>query len=218
MHSSQGRAAGGLAARREGVGPSVEFELDRVPARRFLVTRLAADRVHQRPVIPLHDFVGEIQDRLGYLLAGTERLHEDHGRVPRLGVQQLESEQTLVRLVEARQGNDRLGGCDLLAQTLLLRRLVGRRAPVGSAVVLMEEIALALQILETAQVVVAVLPGVGDEDPEWIVLRHPGSLAQARARRNSRRAYPESPLGASPAGPAETPAAPAAPAGPGAAG
>src|SRR2546430_7424526 len=47
-----------------------------------------------RSVIPLHDLVGEIQDRLGDLLAGTERLHEDHGRVPRLGVQQLESERS----------------------------------------------------------------------------------------------------------------------------
>src|SRR5437016_2759671 len=157
----------------EAQGPLVEFELDRVPARRFLVTRLAADRIHQRPLIPLHDLVGEVQDRLGYVLAGTERLHEDHGLVARLRVQQLESELTLVRLEEARQGDDRLGRRDLLAQILTQRLPVALRAPLGGAVVLIEEIALALQILEHAQVVVAVLPGVGDEDPDWIALRHP---------------------------------------------
>jgi len=60
-----------LAACAEAQGLSVEFELDRVPARRFLVTRLAADRVHQRPLIPLHDLVGQIQDGLGYFLGST---------------------------------------------------------------------------------------------------------------------------------------------------
>src|SRR5256884_3786785 len=61
----------------------------------------------------------------------------------------------------------------LLAQILTQRLPVALRAPLGGAVVLIEEIALALQILEHAQVVVAVLPGVGDEDPDWIALRHP---------------------------------------------
>ena len=35
--------------------PSVELELDGVPALRVLVARLAADRIHQRPLIPVHD-------------------------------------------------------------------------------------------------------------------------------------------------------------------
>src|SRR5204862_1614699 len=133
-----------------GSGSSVEFELDRVPARGFLVTRLAADRIHQRPLIPVHDLIGEIENRLGYVPAGTERLHEDHGLVARLRVQQLESELILVRLKEARQGDDRLGRRDLLAQILALHLPVALRAPLGGAVIAIEEIALALQVLEHA--------------------------------------------------------------------
>jgi len=51
--------------------------------------------------------------------------------------------------------------------------LVALRTPVRGAVVAIEEIPLALQVLEYAQIIVAVLPGVRDEDPDWIALRHP---------------------------------------------
>src|SRR5271169_2670711 len=62
----------------------VEFELDRVPAPGLLVTGVGADGIHERALVPFNDFVGEIEDRLGRLLAAAKRLHEDHGLLARL--------------------------------------------------------------------------------------------------------------------------------------
>ena len=40
---------------------SIELELDRVPARRLFVTRLAPDRIHQFPLVPGHHLVRHLR-------------------------------------------------------------------------------------------------------------------------------------------------------------
>src|SRR5262249_29866865 len=105
--------------------------------------------------------------------------------------EQLKGEQVLVALVEARDGNHRLGGRDLAPQLLLQRLLVALWPAIGAAGGSIEEISRALQILEHPQIVVAVLPDVGDEETDRVGLRYHedepakggGSLAQtARGR------------------------------------
>src|ERR1700747_2318033 len=167
----------------------VELELDGVPARRIFVTRSAADRIHQRPLVPLHHFVGKIENGARYLLACAEGFHEHHGLMVRLRVQQLEGEQLRVRIGQARERDNRLDRMDLAAQVLAQRLLVTGRTLLRSAVVAVEESARALEVLEYAQVVVAYLPGVRHEQAERIGLRHGPSLAHEPPAGNlSRRA------------------------------
>src|ERR1700674_5917446 len=111
-----------------------------------------------------------------------------------------------MRLVETREADDRFGRCDLLAQILAQRFIVALRAPVRRAVVAIEEIPLALQVLEYAQIVVAVFPGVRDEDPDWIALRHPReSRTSALVPKLARRQPPPLPQGTAPRGSMRTP-------------
>src|SRR5204863_8148877 len=90
----------------------------------------------------------------------------------RLREAQLEGQELLMRIEQARQPDDRLGWGDLLAQTLAQRLPVALRALLGGAVVAIEEVPLTLQIFEYPQVVVAVLPAVGHEAEDWLGLRH----------------------------------------------
>src|SRR5215469_16356973 len=90
-------------------------------------------------------------------------------------------------LEQARERDDRLDRRDWSSQILAQRLLVTLWSLLGSAVVAIEEVARALEILEDAQVVVARLPGVRDEEPNRVGLRHARpSLAQGRALRNLR--------------------------------
>src|SRR5262249_22522657 len=75
---------------------------------------------------------------------------------------------------------------DLSAQILAQRFPVAARPLLGRAVVAVEEITRALEVLENAQVIVARLPGVRDEEADRVGLRHGGSPATWRPKSRTR--------------------------------
>src|SRR6185312_7413467 len=150
----------------------IELELDHIEACGILVPCLPPQGIHQRPLVPVHDLVRQIRDHLGDRLLRTERLHDDHGLVARLRVKQLECQQVLVFLEQARQAHHHLDRGDLLPQALAQRLPVTGRRVVRSAEITVEEIPRALEVFEHAQVVIGVLPHVRDEEADWVGLRH----------------------------------------------
>src|SRR5215469_4481544 len=88
-------------------------------------------------------------------------------------------------LEQARERNHRLDRRDLPSQILAQRLLVTLWSLLRGAVIAIEEVARTLEVLEDAQIVIARLPGVRDEEPNRVGLRHSfPSLAQGRAPRN----------------------------------
>ena len=116
--------------------------------------------------------------------------HQQHRLLGGLREIHLEEQQVRLAGIQAGRSDEYLGGADLPAQLLPLRfRVAGpvRLRQTGIAVI---EITRTFQILENPVVVLGFLPGMGDEEPDGILLRHVAEVYLSRARKCQEHAWP----------------------------
>src|SRR4026209_2570447 len=162
---------------------AIELEFDSVDARRFLVTRLALDRVHELALIPGHHLVRYLLQGRRDRILRTKGFEDYDGLVESLGAVQLEIDPVDVPAVKRRRKYYHLCIVDLLAQVLPQGLAISLGAIFRRAGVTVVEVARALQILEYPVVILVWPPDMADEEPDRVCLRDVAHLASSNSLR-----------------------------------
>src|SRR5687767_5328117 len=114
------------------------------------MARLAADRIDQRPLIPIHDLARMLGERLRNRGLSPKRLHENDGFLVGLRIQELEYNEVWILRIQAGESDHGLDRSHLFAQIFLERLLVAERTALRRTVILIEKITRALEVFEHA--------------------------------------------------------------------